>query len=125
MKAVASRITKALPVGCEISVSDNSGAKVIKIFNRAMRNLRKFRVRNEDYLDTYLQVVWAYSLFFPFVELVGALALGMFIWRGGNLVILGVTSIGTLVAFMQFFEIGPDSAPDVVVFRYRGAELGQ
>ncbi len=32
MKPLTSRITKALPVGAEIDVCDNSGAKIIKIF---------------------------------------------------------------------------------------------
>ena len=31
MQAVKSRITKALPIGCEVETCDNSGAKVIKI----------------------------------------------------------------------------------------------
>ncbi len=33
MKAVPAKITKALPVGCQVNTCDNSGAKVLKIFN--------------------------------------------------------------------------------------------
>jgi len=32
MKAVSSRITRALPVQCKVATCDNSGAKIIKIF---------------------------------------------------------------------------------------------
>ncbi len=32
MQAIKSKVTKALPVGCEVETCDNSGAKVIKIF---------------------------------------------------------------------------------------------
>ncbi len=43
MKAIASRVTRALPVGCEIPTCDNSGAKVLRIFN--VRNLKTVKGR--------------------------------------------------------------------------------
>jgi len=33
MKALKARVSRSLPVGCVIGVCDNSGAKVIKVFN--------------------------------------------------------------------------------------------
>lgn len=38
MKALTAKVTRALPLGCEVSTCDNSGAKVLKIFN--VRNLK-------------------------------------------------------------------------------------
>ena len=32
MQAIKSKVTRALPVGCEVETCDNSGAKVLKIF---------------------------------------------------------------------------------------------
>lgn len=32
MQAIKSKVTKALPVGCEVETCDNSGAKIIRIF---------------------------------------------------------------------------------------------
>ena len=43
MKPITSKITRALPVGCEIQTCDNSGAKVIKMFN--VRNLKTVKGR--------------------------------------------------------------------------------
>jgi len=38
MKALTAKVTRALPLGCEVNTCDNSGAKVLKIFN--VRNLK-------------------------------------------------------------------------------------
>lgn len=43
MKSVGSKVTRALPVGCEVQTCDNSGAKVIKVFN--VRNLKTVKGR--------------------------------------------------------------------------------
>ncbi len=43
MKAIRSRITRALPVGATIPTCDNSGAKVIKIFSVKGHNTLKGR----------------------------------------------------------------------------------
>jgi len=44
MKAMKSKVTKALPVGSEIETCDNSGAKVIKIFTVVGRKTTKGRI---------------------------------------------------------------------------------
>ena len=44
MKAVKSRISKALPVGSEIETCDNSGAKMLRIFTVVKRKTTKGRV---------------------------------------------------------------------------------
>jgi len=44
MKALKSRISKALPVGSEIETCDNSGAKVLRIFTVVKRKTTKGRI---------------------------------------------------------------------------------
>ena len=44
MKALKSRISKALPVGSEIETCDNSGAKVLRIFAVVKRKTTKGRL---------------------------------------------------------------------------------
>ena len=44
MKALKSRISKALPVGSEIETCDNSGAKMLRIFTVVKRKTTKGRV---------------------------------------------------------------------------------
>jgi large subunit ribosomal protein L14 len=44
MQAVKARITRALPVGTELEACDNSGAKMIRIFNVMNLKTRKGRI---------------------------------------------------------------------------------
>jgi ATP-binding cassette subfamily B protein len=46
----------------------------------------------------------AYSVYYPVVEILSAIAIASIIWWGGNDVIRGVASIGVLVAFMQYAQ---------------------
>ena len=44
MKPVNARITKALPLGSEVTACDNSGAKIIRIFSVKNHNTKKGQV---------------------------------------------------------------------------------
>ena len=57
MKAVKSRISKALPVGSEIETCDNSGAKVLRIFTVVKRKTTKGRVPAAGVVDLVMASV--------------------------------------------------------------------
>ena len=46
----------------------------------------------------------AYSLFYPAVEVVSALAIALIIWYGGGQVLQKELTFGALVAFIQYSE---------------------
>jgi ATP-binding cassette subfamily B protein len=46
----------------------------------------------------------AYSVYYPVVEILSAIAIASIIWFGGNDVIRGVATLGVLVAFMQYAQ---------------------
>ena len=49
--------------------------------------------------------VFYYALFYPAIELVGAIAIALVIWRGGIYKIEGITTFGALVAFIQYAQM--------------------
>lgn len=57
MQAVKARITKALPVECEVETCDNSGAKVIKIFSVFGHKTVRGRVQAAGVGDLCMAVV--------------------------------------------------------------------
>jgi len=57
MQAVKARITRALPVGCEIETCDNSGAKVIKIFSVLRHKTVRGRIQSAGVGDLCMAVV--------------------------------------------------------------------
>ncbi len=81
-----------------------SGMLVLQLFNREKRAYNKFSDINASHMEAYKDAILAYSLYYPAVEILSAMAIASIIWFGGNDVIRGVASIGVLVAFMQYAQ---------------------
>ncbi|HYM81649.1 MAG TPA: ABC transporter ATP-binding protein, partial [Candidatus Limnocylindria bacterium] len=79
-----------------------TGMTTVQIMNREDRNLAEFRRLNGGHRDANLQTVFYHSVFFPVLELVGALAVSLIVWYGGRQVMWTGITLGTLVAFIQY-----------------------
>ena len=82
-----------------------SGILVVKIFNREKRTLDDFKDINYDHTRANVRSVFYYSVFFPVVELIGAISVALIIWYGGAKAIGGALTIGILVSFLQYSEM--------------------
>jgi len=81
-----------------------SGILVLQLFNREKRAFNKFSDINASHMEAFKDAIMAYSVYYPVVEILSAIAIASIIWFGGNDVIRGVASIGVLVAFMQYAQ---------------------
>jgi ATP-binding cassette subfamily B multidrug efflux pump len=81
-----------------------SGMLVIQLFNREKRAYNKFSDINASHMEAFKDSILAYSVYYPVVEILSAVAIASIIWFGGNDVIRGVATIGVLVAFMQYAQ---------------------
>lgn len=81
-----------------------TGMSTVQILNREARNLDEFRAVNGAHRDAHLQAVLYQALFFPVLELVGALAISLIVWYGGRQVMWEGITLGTLVAFIQYTQ---------------------
>jgi ATP-binding cassette subfamily B multidrug efflux pump len=61
-----------------------TGMKIVQIFNREEREQEKFRTINASHRDANIRSVFAYSIFFPVVEILSALSLALLVWFGGR-----------------------------------------
>lgn len=61
-----------------------SGMKVIQLFGAERRSFARFDGLNRDHLDANLRTVFYFAVFFPVVEVIGAVAVALLIWRGGG-----------------------------------------
>jgi ATP-binding cassette subfamily B multidrug efflux pump len=82
-----------------------SGILVVKIFNKEKRTLDDFKKINYDHTLANIRSVFYYSVFFPVVELIGAISVGLIIWYGGSRVMEGALTIGILISFIQYSEM--------------------
>lgn len=81
-----------------------SGMSTVQILGRERRNLEDFRTINAGHRDAHLQTVFYHALFFPVLELVGAVAVSLIVWYGGRQVMWTGITLGTLVAFIQYTQ---------------------
>jgi len=77
------------------------GMSVLQLFNREAAALEEFQGINREHRDANVEAIFYYAVYYPAVELVTALGLGLIIWYGGLRVMAGALSIGALVAFLQ------------------------
>jgi ATP-binding cassette subfamily B protein len=102
-----------------------SGMVVLQLFNRERKAYRSFAEINRVHMEAYKDSILAYSIYYPVVEILSAIAIACVIWFGGgdvmhNLSVRSVAvsfnwktfvafrlvptvaSLGILVAFIQY-----------------------
>ncbi|MCB0802320.1 MAG: ABC transporter ATP-binding protein [Flavobacteriales bacterium] len=79
-----------------------TGMKIIQIFNRETIEMERFKEMNKLHRNAHIRTVWAYSVFFPIVEMLSATSLGLLVWWGTKSVLGGYTTLGNLVAFILY-----------------------
>jgi len=82
-----------------------TGMLVDQIFNRERKSYQKFTSINAGHRDANIRSIFYYSLFYPGVELIGAIAVGLIIWYAGVDAMGGSITVGTVMAFLQFNEM--------------------
>jgi len=82
-----------------------TGMSVVQIFNKENDELKKFAAINSDYRQVNIKSIFYYAVFYPSVELLSSIAIGLIIWYGGGEIIQGTLTIGALFAFIQYTEM--------------------
>ncbi|MGZ3752082.1 MAG: ABC transporter ATP-binding protein, partial [Mucilaginibacter sp.] len=59
-----------------------SGISIIQYFSRENQEMRKFKDVNIKYRDANIRSNWYYSIFFPVVEILGAVCIALLVWYG-------------------------------------------
>ena len=75
-----------------------TGMGIVQAFAAEERELNKFNKINEEHRNANIRSIFAYSVFFPIVELVMALSLGLLVWWAGGQE--NANAAGTITAFI-------------------------
>src|SRR6266699_215656 len=104
-----------------------SGMVVLQLFNREEKAFETFSEVNAQHMDAFKDAIMAHAVYYPVVEILSSIAIASVIWFGGHdvlrdvqvtKVVLGfghskwlplyhiknVTTLGVLVAFMQYAQ---------------------
>ncbi len=82
-----------------------TGMNVVQIFRKEKDELKRFLTINSDYKSANIKSVLYYALFYPGVEILSSIAVGLIIWYGGGEIIRNALTIGDIFAFLQFTEM--------------------
>ncbi len=82
-----------------------SGMRTVQIFNAEEQEAQKFRQINRAYTQANLRSILAYAIFFPVVDIISALSLGLLVWYGARGVLSEEVTIGALVAFPLYISM--------------------
>jgi ATP-binding cassette, subfamily B, multidrug efflux pump len=82
-----------------------SGMSIVQIFNRERIERDKFHAINARHRDAHIRAIWAYSVFFPVVELLSAASVSLMLWWGLGDALSGHVSPGLLLEFSMFITM--------------------
>ncbi|MEO7081578.1 MAG: ABC transporter ATP-binding protein, partial [Flavobacteriales bacterium] len=81
------------------------GMAIVQLFGREKQEYEKFKQINREHRGAHIRSVFAYSVFFPVVEVLSAVSLAFLIWWGVGDVLKGVATFGELIAYIQFINM--------------------
>ena len=82
------------------------GMNIVQIFNREQAEFKKFKKINSEHRDAHLRSIFYYAVFFPVVEVLSAVSIGLVVWYGGQGIISGKEiTIGEIIAFIIYIQM--------------------
>ena len=80
------------------------GMTVVQLFRQEDRKFKEYSELNRQHTEANIETIFHYSIFYPVVEILSAVAIALIVWYGGGQILLGALTLGGLVAFIQYSE---------------------
>ncbi|HDS08693.1 MAG TPA: ABC transporter ATP-binding protein [Firmicutes bacterium] len=81
-----------------------AGMKIVQMFNREEKHITEFDSQIDEFLKNNMRSVRVFSVFFPVIDSLSALALAIVLWYGGLQHFNDLITLGTLVAFNSYVQ---------------------
>lgn len=78
-----------------------TGMSVVQAFAVEDKEFNKFKEINKQHRNANIKAIFAYSVFFPLVELVLAFSIGLLVWWGGNYAF----DAGIIISFIMYLNL--------------------
>ena len=79
-----------------------TGMGIIQAFGREDAERDKFALHNAAHRDANIRSIWAFSIFFPVVEMLSATSVALLLWYGVDGVAQGGMSLGLVLQFILY-----------------------
>lgn len=81
-----------------------TGMNIVQIFNAEKLEYDKFEKINAEHRDANIKSVFYYSVYYPVIEVISALGVGLVVWYGARQIINMEVTFGTVTAFIMFIN---------------------
>lgn len=87
-----------------------TGMQIVQAFAAEDREFEKFKNINKEHRNANIKAIFAYSIFFPIVEIILALSLGLLVWFGAHQALdlpenEGKEIVGIVIGFMLLLNM--------------------
>lgn len=82
-----------------------TGMQIVQLFNQEKREYDKFKDINKKHQDANIKSIFYYSIFFPIVEVLIALAFAIIVAYGSTAIFNHSMKLGELTAFIMFINL--------------------
>jgi ATP-binding cassette subfamily B multidrug efflux pump len=85
------------------------GMGIVQVFRREKEEQRRFQAINREHRQAHIDSVWAYSIFFPVVEILSSTSIALLIWWGLRSIGAGhedpYALFGEVLAFILYIQM--------------------
>ncbi|MBW8686574.1 ABC transporter ATP-binding protein [Chitinophaga rhizophila] len=82
-----------------------TGVVIVQAFTGEKREYARFKQINKEHRTANIDAIFAYSVFFPVVEIILAISLGLMVWWGANKVLNYEVTQGVMIAFIMYLNM--------------------
>ena len=79
-----------------------TGMHIVQAFNREQVEAEAFSEINAAHREANIRSIWAFSVFFPVVEMLSATSVGLLLWLGIGHVVQGGLTLGVVLQFILY-----------------------
>ena len=82
-----------------------TGMYIVQAFAAEDREMLKFKEINKEHRNANIKAIFAYSVFFPVVEIILAISMGLLVWWGAARMLDYTVTPGVVIAFVMYLNL--------------------
>ena len=82
-----------------------TGMYIVQAFAAEQREMGKFTDINKEHRDANIKGIFAYSVFFPIVEIILASSMGLLVWYGAARIMHFHATVGVIISFVMYLNL--------------------
>lgn len=82
-----------------------TGMSIVQAFAAETREAAKFDMINKEHRNAHIRSIFAYSVFFPVVEIILAVSMGLLVWWGAKRMLAHSVTPGVIIAFVMYLNL--------------------